>query len=104
MMSAYCISQVEKVGSIMPSKTIKILYFASLREQLGVSEELFELSEENTTVGKIKQLLSQRGNEWRERFTKHTAILSALNHTMVKDETCLNRNDELAFFPPVTGG
>ncbi len=104
MKYACCISLAARAGNIMLDKTITILYFASLREQLGVGEETFVLDAEGATVGNIRQRLAERGAGWRERFAPGSALLSAINHTMVKDDINLSAGDELAFFPPVTGG
>ncbi len=84
------------------TEQIKILYFASLRDKLDLSEENIQW-DSPLSVREIKDLLLARDGKW-QIFAKDKNILSALNHTMVKDDAKVNNGDELAFFPPVTGG
>jgi molybdopterin synthase sulfur carrier subunit len=80
-----------------------ILYFASLREQLDCSNESLELVG-IATLGELKRSLAERGGVWREAFTAQTALLSSVNQQMASDDTPISELDEIAFFPPVTGG
>jgi len=84
--------------------TLKILYFASLADALNKREETFEFTKEACTVGEIKSILSQRGDIWLEKIAKQKNLLSAVNQQMCDESMSLNDGDELAFFPPVTGG
>ncbi len=82
---------------------LKILYFASLRETLGQSSEDLDLSPDVNTVGALLKLLMARGGEW----TKLGAVKNlryAVNQEMARLDTPLKAGDEVAFFPPVTGG
>ncbi|MGB0937616.1 MAG: molybdopterin converting factor subunit 1 [Colwellia sp.] len=81
---------------------IKIVFFAALREQLNC-EELQVSSELVSTVGELKQLLADKGDHWSKAFS-NSALLSAVNHDMVNHEHLIKAGDEVAFFPPVTGG
>lgn len=84
---------------------IQLLYFASLRDRLGYESETVNLPAEVTTVGDVRHWLAQRPAPWNEVFTDEgTTLLAALNQTMSKNNQALKANDELAFFPPVTGG
>ena len=84
---------------------IKVLYFARLREQLGTaSEEIALMDEPATTVGDIATLLRGRGGAWSEALAEGETILVAVNQEMARLETRVKDGDEVAFFPPVTGG
>lgn len=81
---------------------IKIVFFAALREQLDCSE-LSLSSEELATVADVKQLLANKNEHWHKILTSG-ALLSAVNHDMVNADFLIKSGDEVAFFPPVTGG
>jgi len=81
---------------------IKVVFFAALREQLECSE--LSLSSKNiTTVADLKNQLASKNQQWQTLFN-NTSLLSAVNHEMVDNEQHLKSGDEVAFFPPVTGG
>lgn len=81
---------------------IKVVFFAALREQLDCSE--LSISSENIkTVADIKQQLSARSNQW-QQVLNNGSLLSAVNHDMVDGSHTVTSGDEVAFFPPVTGG
>ena len=87
---------------------IRIKLFATLREALGESE--LELSfdsvastAERVDVLAVKAALSQRGVDWREALNQPN-IVHALNHKVVFTDALVEEGDELAFFPPMTGG
>ncbi|MBL4822821.1 MAG: molybdopterin converting factor subunit 1 [Colwellia sp.] len=81
---------------------IKVVFFAALREQLECSE--LTLSSENiATVADLKQQLASKNEQWQALFD-NTSLLSAINHDMVDSEQPIKPGDEVAFFPPVTGG
>jgi molybdopterin synthase sulfur carrier subunit len=81
---------------------IKIVFFAALREQLDCAE-LSIAADDVKTVDDIKQLLSAKNEQWQKPFT-NTSLLSAVNHDMVDGTHLVKSGDEVAFFPPVTGG
>lgn len=81
---------------------INIVFFAALREQLDCAE-LSLPSDQVKTVADIKKCLSDRSPVWQSTFN-NASLLSAVNHDMVSDEHLVNSGDEVAFFPPVTGG
>jgi molybdopterin synthase sulfur carrier subunit len=81
---------------------IKVVFFAALREQLNCNE--LSLSSENiTTVAELKAQLASTDEKWQQVF-ENTSLLSAINHDMVDSEQLIKSGDEVAFFPPVTGG
>lgn len=81
---------------------IKIVFFAALREQLGCSA--ISLPASNiTTIDEVKKALVIQHPHWHEFLSSQT-LLSAVNHTMVNAEHSVKSGDEVAFFPPVTGG
>jgi len=86
------------------SRPVRILYFARLREALGLSTEEAELPEDVTDVADVMQWLAARGGVWAEQFDGCRQIRAALNQELVPDSTAVSRGDEVAFFPPVTGG
>lgn len=83
---------------------IKILYFARLKEELAVSSEDFELPYENFTVRELMTLLSSRGEIWRREFGEGSKLRAAINYDVARQESILKDGEEVAFFPPVTGG
>lgn len=82
---------------------ITVLYFASLREALGHARETLSVPAGVTTVGGLRTHLAARGDAW-SRLSPGTNVRAAVNQAMVKDEACFGAGDEVAFFPPVTGG
>ena len=82
---------------------INVLFFARVRDQLGVSEAQLELPEGEVNVGLIRSLLQQKGEPF-ESVLSDSDILVAINQEMATNETTVEDGDELAFFPPVTGG
>ena len=83
---------------------IKILYFARLGEALGISAEEFELPADCNNVDNLVDLLRTRGDPFDSAFSGEAKVLVAINQEMAEQETAFNDGDEVAFFPPVTGG
>ena len=83
---------------------IKILYFARIKEAVNYSAEDIDLPDDVKTVTALKNFLSQRGEIWANLFNGKQVIRAAINHTLVDDLAAINAGDEVAFFPPVTGG
>ncbi len=85
---------------------IKVLFFAQLREKLNCSQLEVPFTKspgDSFTVAELKTQLTQRGEAWQSVFTDKQ-VLSAVNQLMSDNETTLSDGDEVAFFPPVTGG
>lgn len=81
---------------------IKIVFFAALREQLRCSELSIPACEVST-IAEIKTKLANKSEHWQQIFS-NSALLSAINHDMVQKDAQVKSGDEVAFFPPVTGG
>ncbi|MBC6414744.1 MAG: molybdopterin converting factor subunit 1 [Chromatiales bacterium] len=74
---------------------ITVKYFASLREQTGRNQECVEDVSEIASVKDLKNVLSN---------TLPPQALCAVNYEYANDDTAIKDGDEVAFFPPVTGG
>jgi sulfur-carrier protein len=83
---------------------VTVLFFASLREQLGQPREQLELPAGVGTVGALREHLRARGGAWASAFAPNRAVRAALNQDMVQAAAAIKAGDEIAFFPPVTGG
>jgi sulfur-carrier protein len=84
--------------------TVKLLYFAWVREKAGCAEELVELPEGVATVADLIGWLKTRGEGYAAAFARGDLIRTAINQTHVKHDTPVAGAREIAFFPPVTGG
>ena len=82
---------------------IRLRLFASIKELTNTEEELLPF-ENLKTVKDLKQVLSFRGSSWRVVFSGEMVIKTAVNKELVSDDFNLKDGDEVAFFPPVTGG
>lgn len=82
---------------------LKILYFASLRETLGRGSESVDLPDGVRDVGALLKELTARGGDW-EKLATVKNLRCAVNQEMAKLDSPLKAGDEVAFFPPVTGG
>ncbi len=83
---------------------IKVLYFASLREQLHTDSEELEAFPELTDMSGLTHRLRQRGGVWAEVFAERETLLMAVNQEVASADTPIKDGDEIAYFPPVTGG
>ena len=82
---------------------IQLRYFASLRENLGIGEELVELPENVSDLPALTQWLQQRGESW-ENALADQRLHVAVNQQIVSADSRIADGDEIAWFPPVTGG
>ena len=82
---------------------IKVVFFAALREQLNCAELSLGADESTNSIAKVKQLLVEQNPKWQDTFS-NASLLSAVNHEMVDSSHPVKSGDEVAFFPPVTGG
>jgi molybdopterin synthase sulfur carrier subunit len=83
---------------------ITVLYFARLREALGTGLEQVVLPPGIKTLNGLRSLLIARGGVWAEALGPGRPIRVAVNQDMAAADTPIAEGDEIAFFPPVTGG
>ena len=87
-----------------PVATLNVVYLARLREVLGRAGETLPLTAGPTTVGVVLDTLRARDGEWARELGHGRAVRVAVNHVMAGPQTPVRAGDELAVFPPVTGG
>lgn len=80
---------------------IKILFFAQVRELVGTDS--LTLDTDATTVEQLRQQLAAQGDRWALAL-EEGKLLTAVNQTLVSHDHPIAQGDEVAFFPPVTGG
>jgi molybdopterin synthase sulfur carrier subunit len=80
---------------------IKVLFFAQTRELIGIDS--LDIYEEYTSLAELRSVLAQRGDQW-ELALDDTRLLASVNKELVPMTHLLSIGDEVAFFPPVTGG
>ena len=83
---------------------MKVLYFAWLRQRIGTGEEDVDPPESVATAGALIDWLKTRGPGYETAFRDPRAVKIAVNQTYGAVDTPIAGNDEVAFFPPVTGG
>ena len=83
---------------------LKVLYFASIREKVGKESEDVELPKGVSTVWELKKHLQGRGGAWAEALADNKLLRMAVNQDMAQGTAAIKAGDEVAFFPPVTGG
>jgi len=83
---------------------IRLRYFASIAEQLGTRSEEIELPEGVSTVAGLRAHLRARGGTWAGVLAEGRTVRASVNLDMAQPATPLRAGDEVAFFPPVTGG
>jgi molybdopterin synthase sulfur carrier subunit len=84
--------------------TITLVYLARLRDAFGTGGERLALSPALTDVGGLCAALAARGGAWATELAPGRAVRVAVNHDLATRETPLRAGDEVALFPPVTGG
>ena len=82
---------------------IRLLYFAGLREQLGMAGEELVLPAGVASVAALREHLMARDAKWQAALAP-SRLRVAVNQDMAEAATALRPGDEVAFFPPVTGG
>jgi len=83
---------------------VKILYFSWVRDRVGLGNQDVVLPENVTTIEQLVNLLKSQGDGYTHAFSDLSIIRAAVNHEHVKLDHTICENDEVAFFPPVTGG
>ena len=82
---------------------VKVIFFASIREDLGLNETEMAIDGESTVADLVKSLVECHGAKWSEALNRENTLV-AVNQTMVDYQHVIHCGDEVAFFPPVTGG
>lgn len=80
---------------------IKVLFFAQVRELVGT--DTVEIAAEFSTVEALRQHLAAKSDRWALAL-EDGKLLAAVNQTLVSFDSPVKSGDEVAFFPPVTGG
>jgi sulfur-carrier protein len=83
---------------------ITLVYLARLRETLGAAAEKVELPGDVGTVAALLAWLRARGGVWASELAPGRAVRVAVNYDMARADTPVKPGDEVALFPPVTGG
>jgi molybdopterin synthase sulfur carrier subunit len=84
--------------------SLRLLYFARLADLLGVRDESLDPPAGVADVAGIQALLAARPEPWAEAFSGARIVRCAVNQDLATPDTQVKDGDELAFFPPVTGG
>jgi molybdopterin synthase sulfur carrier subunit len=84
--------------------SIRLLYFARLREDMGIAGEMFELPAEVRDVKSLRAQLIARGGASAAALALGKAVRVSVNQDLARADTPVKAGDEVAFFPPVTGG
>lgn len=83
---------------------MKLVYFAWVRERIGLKEEEVALPSEVVTAGDLLDWLKQRGPEYEHALSEPRAIRVAIDRVHANRETPIGSAGEVALFPPMTGG
>ena len=83
---------------------VTVLYFARLREALGRAREELALPESVIDLSGLREVLVSRGGAWAQELNGSRGIRAAVNQEVAAGDTPVKDGDEIAFFPPVTGG
>ena len=83
---------------------VRVLYFAGIREKLGRDAEELVLPAGVATIAELRTHLRGRGDAWAEALDEGKLLRAAVNQDMAPPSAAIKAGDEVAFFPPVTGG
>jgi molybdopterin synthase sulfur carrier subunit len=84
--------------------TVDLVYLARLREAFGTAAETVALPAGASDVAGLLALLRGRGGAWAAELSAQRAVRVAVNHEMAAPGAAIRDGDEVALFPPVTGG
>ncbi|PWL18271.1 molybdopterin converting factor subunit 1 [Falsochrobactrum shanghaiense] len=84
--------------------SIKLVYFAWVREKIGKDEEVIELPSPRMSVGELITHLKSRSGEYAAAFEHENIIRAAINHEHADHDALVEDGSEVALFPPMTGG
>ena len=83
---------------------VQLVYLARLREVFGTAGENVDLPRDVATVASLLAWLARRGGAWAAELAPGRAVRVAVKHDVARAETPVRAGDEVALFPPVTGG
>lgn len=84
--------------------SIKLVYFAWVRERVGVAEETVDPPSDVTTVADLVRWLKSRGENYDYAFENEGVVRAAIDQVHAKTSASIAGAREIAFFPPMTGG
>ncbi|MBN9451875.1 MAG: molybdopterin converting factor subunit 1 [Bosea sp.] len=86
------------------ARPVRIVYFAWVRERVGLPEETLDIPTDLATVADLVRWLKARGEGYEAAFSDEAIVRAALDHVHAKPQARLGDAREIAFFPPMTGG
>ena len=83
---------------------LRVLFFGRFREELGCADLSLEFSSSSSSLERLQhKLMAEQGVKWAEVLSQKN-VICAVNQEVATENLALNDGDEIAFFPPVTGG
>jgi len=86
------------------ARPVRLVYFAWVRERVGLPEETLDLPADLATVTDLVRWLKARGENYETAFANETVVRVALDQVHARPHSALGNAREIAFFPPMTGG
>lgn len=86
------------------TRTVRLVYFAWVRERVGLPEETLDIPAGLATVADLVRWLKARGENYESAFANEAVVRAALDQVHAKPHAALGNTREIAFFPPMTGG
>ena len=83
---------------------MKLLYFSWIKDYIGKSEEEINIDEQVKTISDLIDLLISTNEDYKKVFSDLSSVKVSKNMNLVGFDENVNNNDEVAFFPPMTGG
>ena len=83
---------------------MKLLYFAWVKDRIGFSEETVTLPPDVATISQLLSWLSARGENYASAINNGKTVRVAVNQNYAPEDRSITDQDEIALFPPVTGG
>jgi molybdopterin synthase sulfur carrier subunit len=90
--------------TITGTRTIKLVYFAWVRERVGLAQETVTLPAGTATIADLVRWLKGRDEGYEAAFANEAIVRAAIDHEHVRPDAPIAGASEIAFFPPMTGG